>query len=509
MRVPAILLVAALLLLGAVPVVAALLPLADAPAQAWEQLASARVAGLAGRSALLGVCVAAGAALLGVPAGWLLARRGGVLAALVATLLPLPFILPPWMAGMTWSRHVELSRFAGAVALLAGSLWPIVALFALRGFRMAAPAGDAAALARGRAAALRAVELPLAAPSILAGMALAFVFAVTDFGVVDFLSFQDAEPFTVLSSEVFLKAGRLESAPEAAAAALPALLLSALALAGLLWLERRVSGRMRGAASPPAASARGAGGAAVLLLLAALAVAPVAELLAWSAGHAGWRQTLLEAGDDVTRSVLCGVCTGLLVALLGTAVARLSLRLSPAREAGLLALVLLPLAAPGVLFALGEVAFWNHPLNPLAATLYTSPALLVLAGTGRFLPLGVLAARALLARQDEGPSEAARLTGRSALRCWWSVDLPRLLPAASLAAVLGYLLSLRELDVNHMLPAGNATLIRYLYGVVHTGSDDKTAFLAVLLAACVLVPAAAARLLGVPGVDCGRDRPGP
>jgi hypothetical protein len=54
-----------------------------------------------------------------------------------------------------------------------------------------------------------------------------------------------------------------------------------------------------------------------------------------------------------------------------------------------------------------------------------------------------------------------------------------------------------------MLPAGNATLIRYLYGVVHTGSDDKTAFLAVLLAALVLVPLAAARLLGVPGVDCG------
>jgi iron(III) transport system permease protein len=219
--------------------------------------------------------------------------------------------------------------------------------------------------------------------------------------------------------------------------------------------------------------------------------------------------TLAEAGDDVTRSVLCGLATGLVVALLGTAVARLSLRLPPAGEAGLLALVLLPLAVPGVLFALGEVSFWNHPANPFAAALYTSPALLVLAGAGRFLPLGVLAARALLARRDEGPSEAARLTGRSALRRWWSVELPLMAPAASLAAVLGYLLSLRELDLNHMLPAGNASLIRYLYGVVHTGSDDKTAFLAVLLAACVLVPAAAARLLGAPGVDCGRDRPDP
>jgi iron(III) transport system permease protein len=214
-------------------------------------------------------------------------------------------------------------------------------------------------------------------------------------------------------------------------------------------------------------------------------------------------------GDDVTRSVLVALTTGACVALLGVAVARVGRRLPAAGEAALLALVLLPLAAPGVLFALGEVRFWNSPLNPLAEWMYTSPALLVLAGTARFLPLGVLATRALLARQDEGPSEAARLAGRGWLLRWRAVELPRLLPAAGLAAVLGYLLSLRELDINHMLPAGNATLIRYLYGVVHTGSDDKTAFLAVLLAALVLLPALAARLLGVPGVDCGRERADP
>jgi|GEM_PF-433939 len=509
MRLRAALLVATLLVLGAVPVAAALLPLLDAPLAAFTELVSARVLGLAGRTALLGLAVAVGALLLGAPAGWTLARRPGALAGSVAVLLPLPFLLPPWMAGMAWARHVQLSRSFGAAALLIASLWPVVALFALRGFRQAAAAGDAAALARGRRAALFAVELPLAAPSLLTGALLAFVFAITDFGVVDFLSFNVAEPFTVLSSEVFLKAGRLESAPEAAAAALPVLLLSGVALVGVLLLERRHAGRMRGPSPPPARPSRGAAGALLLIALALLALAPVAELLTWAAGHAGWRNTLGEVGDDVLRSVTCAVGTGLLVALLGVAVARLSLRLPPTGEATLLALALLPLAAPGVLFALGEIRFWNHPANPLAEWLYTSPALLVLAGTARFLPLGVLAARALLVRLDEGPSEAARLSGRGAFLRWRWVELPRLLPAAGLAALLGYVLSLRELDTNHMLPAGNATLIRYLYGVVHTGSDDKTAFLAVLLVALVLVPAAAARLLGVPGVDCGREASDP
>ncbi len=508
MRLRAALLAATLLLLGTVPVLAALLPLLDAPAQAFAELGSARVLGLVGRTALLGLAVAAGALVLGVPAGWTLARRPGPLAGAVATLLPLPFLLPPWMAGMAWARHVELSRFLGAVALLVAALWPVVALFALRGFRQAAAAGEAAALARGRRAAFLAVELPLAGPSLLSGALLAFVFAITDFGVVDFLSFNVPEPFTVLSSEVFLKAGRLESAPEAAAAALPTLALSAAALAGLLLIERRQAGRWRGP-SPAAGPSRGAAGTVLLVALALLAVAPVAELLGWATGHGAWRATLGEVGEEVGRSVGTALVTGLLVALLGVAVARASLRLPPASQTVLLVLVLLPLAVPGVLFALGEVRFWNHPHNPLAEALYTSPALLVLAGTGRFLPLGVLAARALLVRQDEGPSEAARLSGRGAWARWRWVELPRLLPAAGLAALLGYVLSLRELDINHMLPAGNATLIRYLYGVVHTGSDDKTAFLAVLLAALVLVPAAAARLLGVPGVDCGRERAAP
>ena len=112
-------------------------------------------------------------------------------------LLPLPFVLPSWMAGMAWAKHVTLSRFWGATALLVAALWPIVTLFALRGLRLAGPAGDAARLARGRIASLLRVELPLAAPSILSGALLAFVFAVTDFGVVDFLSFNVPEPFTV------------------------------------------------------------------------------------------------------------------------------------------------------------------------------------------------------------------------------------------------------------------------------------------------------------------------
>src|SRR5262249_2064764 len=156
-----------------------------------------------------------------------------------------------------------------------------------------------------------------------------------------------------------------------------------LALAGLLLLERRGAGHLRGPGAAPA-PARGWAGALVLVGLACLAVGPGGELLGWAARHAGWRPTLSEAGDDVTRAVVVALAAGAAVAVLGVAVARIGRRLSTLGEAALLALVLLPLAAPGVLFALGEVRFWNSPHNPLAEFMYTSPALLVLAGTARF-----------------------------------------------------------------------------------------------------------------------------
>jgi iron(III) transport system permease protein len=503
----ALLLIAALLVLGAAPLVAALTPLLGADGSVWADAFSARVLGLAGRTAVLGVVTGLACAVVGVPVARALARRRGLAGRSLAALLPLPLILPPWIAGLAWARYVRLSGFWGSVALLTASLWPLVTLFALRGLRAAGSAADAAALARGRARALLAVELPLALPSILAGMLLVFVFAITDFGVVDFLSFNVAEPFTVLSCEIFQKWARLESAPQAAVVSLPALLMSLVALALVLVLERGQAGRYRGLSTATAGMSRTGGalgrrlGDAGLLLVTASMVAPVAVLVSWAARNPDPVGAAAAARDDVLRSVLCGLLTGALVALLGVATARLSLRCGPRAELALLALALLPLAAPGVFFAVGEIRLWHAAWNPLSEAIYRSPVLLVLALTGRFLPLGVLAARAQLLRQDRAPWDAARLSGRGPLRRWLAVDLPLLAPATGLACALGYLLSLRELDVVTLVPAGNSTLVHRLYSLVHIASDDTTAVLCLLLMALVLVPAAAARLLGVPGLE--------
>ncbi len=488
------------LLLGLAPLVAGLADLVTSPA-ALAELFSARVLTLWGHTVLLGLVTSACALLVGAPVGWCVARCRGT--GLVGALLPLPLILPPWVVGVAWTEAAPLSGFWGAVFLLTASLWPLVALFSLRGFRATARPGEAAALLVDRRSAWRRVELPLALPSILSGTLLVFVFATTDFGVVDFLSFSTPEPFVVLSSEIFQKWARVQSGGGAAAVSLPAVVSSLVALAGVLALERRHVGRFRGA-TPPAAdpAALGPARAAALVALFALMAVPLVVLAGWASRADAPLEPIGAHRDKILMSLGVAAATGLLIALLGVRLARLTLRWGRRRGGRLLALLVVPLAAPAVTFAVGEIRLWNHPWNPASDLVYPSPVLLVMALVGRMLPLGVLAARAVLVRQDELPLQAARLTGRSPLQRFLRIELPMMAPATGLAFSLGFLLALRDLDTVVLVPAGAGTLAHVIFSMVHIGSDAVTAALCLMLVVLVLVPAAVARLLGVPGVDC-------
>lgn len=485
-----------LALLGLAPFAAALTSVWGEGGLVADTLAQPRLWRLLGGTVALGVATAGASALLGVPVAVWTVRRAGRLPALAAALVPLPLIVPPWILGVVWSRSVTMSGFGGATFLLTAALWPIVALFAMRGLRAAGTAGDAARLARGPRAALWRVELPLAWPSIASGMLLVFLFAITDFAIVDFLSFYDPEPFLVLSNEIFQKWARLHNAPQAAAVSLPAIAPSLVALGVLLRLERRQQGRYVGVREGGGAvRPLGVVGTLGLLVVTATTCMPPAVLVAWASRGDDLLGVARSAAPEMLNTAEMGVQSGLVIALLGVATARLGLRWGGWREALLLGAALVPLAAPGVMFGVGQIRLWNHPANPLSDVMYSSPFLLVLATSGRFLPLGVLAARAWLVRQDTSPSDAARLSRRTPLVRWLRVELPRLAPAVGLAATLGYLFTVRELDLITTIPAGTSTLSQKIFGFVHISSDTMTATLCVMLISLGLVPAVAARLL--------------
>lgn len=197
---------AAVLVPAAVLVVFLLLPLAamvwraaeesrGPSAQATQTLRAALTLSLWTSLLALGVAVA-----LGTPLAYVLARRKFRGAVLVDTLVDLPIVLPPAVAGiallMAFGRNGVVGRWLDAVGIAVGFTPAAVVLaqvfVAVPFFVRAAKGGfaridrdleeAAADLGASPARVFRTVTLPLAAPSLAAGVVLAWARALGEFG---------------------------------------------------------------------------------------------------------------------------------------------------------------------------------------------------------------------------------------------------------------------------------------------------------------------------------------
>ncbi|HXF73576.1 MAG TPA: molybdate ABC transporter permease subunit [Actinomycetota bacterium] len=170
----------------------------------WRDLPERLASGVVADAARISLVVATGAAglaaLLGLPLAWVLARVPFPGRALLRSLVLLPLVLPPVVAGIgllaAFGRRGILGRplatlgvelpFTTAAAVLAAAFvaFPLFVLAVEAGIRsLDARLEDAAAtMGASRWYALRRVVLPLLRPSLSSGLALAWARALGEFG---------------------------------------------------------------------------------------------------------------------------------------------------------------------------------------------------------------------------------------------------------------------------------------------------------------------------------------
>lgn len=147
------------------------------------------------------------ASLLGVPAGYALAHMRRGLRGLALSLLALPLAFPPVASGIILLQTVGTRAPLGAVLAQHGivfvdSLWGValaeffvagsfVAITAAAAFGSLDPSFDESAQTLGAGAAARflRIALPLAAPNVLAGMVLAWMRAIGEYGATSILAY--------------------------------------------------------------------------------------------------------------------------------------------------------------------------------------------------------------------------------------------------------------------------------------------------------------------------------
>jgi iron(III) transport system permease protein len=405
-----------------------------------------------------------------------------------------------WRAwtGSTTRLLPDVRSLWGAVGLFVFCLYPYVylltrAALAERGVQLMEAAR---LLGAGVGRRIRTVALPLARPALAAGVALALMETLADFGVGSYFGLNT---FTTGIYRAWLSMD-----DRVAAAQLATLLL--VVVGALLWMEHRAQRRLRFATSRPGA-AQGQEArpialkglrAAGMWLLCALPVLlgfvlPVAVL-----GHLLWQEAqYAEFGIPWGRFVqwawtsfkLAGLAAVLAVAL-ALALA-FALRAQPRPGLKLAARVVsLGYAVPGAVIAVGILlpAGWVQAQWPgTGATAWMTGTLLGLlyAYLVRFSAVALQSVESGYARIPTSFDESARLLGVSRWRLLGRVHLPLLQRSTLAAALLVFVDVMKELPATYVLrPFNSDTLAVVAYQMA---KDERLGEAALPSLAIVLV----------------------
>jgi iron(III) transport system permease protein len=485
--------------------------------------------GYAGQSLLLAAAVGVGVALL-----------GGATAAAVTLFdfpgrrtfewaLLLPLAMPAYVLAYAYTDFLQfggplqtaLREATGA----RGALWPdvrslpaAIVLFVLclypyvylltraaLGERGAALIEAARLLGAGLRRRVLEVALPLARPAIAAGVALALMETLADYGVASYFG------LTTFSAGIF-KAWLVMN-DRIAAAQLASMLLLLVAL--LLWAERRAQSRLRFVTSRPgpahAADARPAPlrgrAAAAAWALCALPVllgfvVPVVVLvrMLWLEARYGefglpWERFVAWGWTSFRLAALAAVAAAVLALALGFAL-RVRGGASPA-GAALAAgarLVSLGYAVPGAVIAVGILlpmawvqSRWPQAQMPVlvTGTLFG----LLYAYLVRFSAVALQSVEAGYARVPASIDDSARMLGAGRWRLFGVLHLPLLRRSALAAALLVFVDVMKELPATLVLrPFGADTLAVVAYNFARDERLGEAALPSLAIVAVGLLP---------------------
>jgi iron(III) transport system permease protein len=407
------------------------------------------------------------------------------------------------LSGAQGALWPDVRSLPGAVALFVLCLYPYVYLLTRTALneRGVALMEAARMLGAGTLRRVMRVALPLARPALAAGVALALMETLADYGVGSYFGLNT---FTTGIYKAWLVMN-----DRFAAAQLASLLLVVVAL--LLWLERRAQARMRFATARPgaqqAAEARplplhGAAAWATFALCALPVllgfVVPVMVLvrLLWLEAQSAELGLPLArfAQWSWTSFKLAGLAAAL--AVLMSMVLAFATRLAPGGpgQGGMLKLatrvVSLGYAVPGAVIAVGILLplGWlqqRWPQLPVSAVMTGTALGLVYAYLVRFSAVALQSVEAGYARISRNVDETARMLGASRGRMFLRLHAPLLARSALAAALLVFVDVMKELPATLVLrPFNSDTLAVVAYQLAR---DERLGEAALPSLAIVLV----------------------
>jgi len=511
-------LVAALVLL---PLSVLLLSWGSVDTEIWAHLWDTQLPRLLGNTLVLVAGVGVGVVLLGVSLAWLTSLCEFPGRRWLDWALMLPFAIPAYVLAFvfvglldfagpvqslarewfgTGLRFPRVRSTGGVIVVLVLVFYPYVYLLARSAFLAQGKGLMEAARVLGQTPwqAFWRVALPMARPAIGAGLALALMETLADFGAVAVFNF---DTFTTAIYKTWYGFYSLSSATQLASLLLLAVML-------VLYGERRARGISRPSSERPRGrvlyqlhgwKAAAASAWCGLVFLCAFVI-PVLQLLVWF-----WQRGRFDLDERYLSLILHTLSLGGLAALITVAVAMLlafARRLAPTRPIrSAVGLANLGYALPGSVLAVSIMLAFSfldrHLVIPLSAglggagkpLLLGSLFALLLAYLVRFLAVAYGPLESSLARIRPSLPEASRSLGVGGPRLFFSVYLPLLLPGTLSAALLVFVDVLKEMPATLLMrPFGWDTLAVRVFEMTSEGEWARAALPALTLVLVGLLP---------------------
>ena len=477
----------------------------DAGSGAWDILARERNRTIMWNSIRLAVCVGLGSAMIGIPFAWLLERTDLPARRAFSLLSPLPLAIPSYVGALTYieffgpqgmlkrflERHTGIDSipsiygFWGSLILLTLFTFPYVLLQVRAAFTLLDTSFDDAArsLGYGPVRTFLRTTLPMLRPPIMAGVLLAALYAISDFGVVTLLRY---DTFT---RAIYNQYRSSFDRSNAAVLALVLVLLAALIVSAEIALRGRAIYHRVGSGARRTPKRIELGRWAVLavafcggVLVLAIGV-PMMVILWWlidrQGGVASWPR-LFEA---IRHSIEIGAITGAATLFLALPVALLSVRFRGPLANTIERICYLGFGLPGIVVALTFVFFGIRVATPL----YQTVPLLVIALAIRYLPQALGAERSALLLVSPRVEEAARSLGRSATGAFARVTFPLARSGFVAGFALVFVSAMKELPITLLLsPIEYRTLATEIWTASGEGRYSNAAvpsFILVVIAA--------------------------
>lgn len=458
-----------------------------APADLWATLSGATALAPLGRTLVLGGAVSISAAVLGTAAAFLVARTDLPGRRLVGVLLPLPLVIPSFVAATSLlaafapsgllgkalrpfgvERLPAIEGFWGTFAMLTLITYPYVYLPAAARLRQLPPSVEEAARLLGRrpAAVFATIVVPQSRSAILAGTLLVFLYTISDFGAVQLLRYD------TLTRVIY--ATRLDSQTSLALS----LLLGVLAIVVVAAERALIRGPRMGDVNRALRGLRVSLGrwrypaiGFVAALVGLSLVAPVGVLCFWavrglvrgSTRGSAFVADIGQLAGPAANTALVSIAAAAIAVVAVLPVAYLTVRHRSRSGGAAYAVIVGGFALPGLALALALV-FWAIP-TPLYQTL----PLLVFAYLVHFGAHALRAAQVAVASVPRRLEDSARALGAPRLRRLFTVELPLMSPGLMAGAGLVLLSTMKELPLTLLLaPAGFDTLARKIW----TAAED-------------------------------------